>query len=208
MIKKFKWDVWRDSLKQLKRKIESGDEDFFLQQTNPVMMHTGLALKTPMGELGIPMTESSFVSDHINFWIMNTNFNLRKCVISPISNVSGVVSVEPLTRYSIRIGIPRSNLFITDNVHAQIEETIIHHEYQSQNQILTDNILDVDIRQKIMDIRNAVDKKYEYWSILVLPNGQTQIVTSMTKDDSYKNKQQELINIGNTTKSILLICQE
>ncbi len=93
---------------------------------NVVPMETMIA--TPFGFSNI--SNQNLLSNHFNFWVGHTNFDLSKDYISIITEVNGVESLDVYTRYRFRVGIGR--LFQANVVLSQIQKAMIKHEKQKR----------------------------------------------------------------------------
>jgi len=207
MIRKFKWSRWVDQFKNMFKNIterednyEDDDEDDE-HPTGLMPIKPSLVMHTPMGLVPVPMLPG-FASDNLDFWILHTNFNITHKLIDLTATVDGIASVDPMTRYSIRIGIPKSGLFNINDVQLGVEKSILAHFYEQQNLILSN--LPANTSDKIKEVRTNLDKKYIHWTIMILPNGNMEVVTSNDKDDHYKNKVRVLCTAAQMTGSNIL----
>lgn len=207
MIRKFKWSKWVDQFKNMFKSVaehednyEDDDEDDE-HPTGLMPIKPSLIMHTPMGLVPAPMLPG-FASDNLDFWILHTNFNITHKLIDLTATVDGIASVDPMTRYSIRIGIPKSGLFNINDVQLGVEKSILAHFYEQQDLILSD--LPANTSDKIKEVRTNLDKKYRHWTIMILPNGNMEVVTSNDKDDHYKNKVRVLCTAAQMTGSNIL----
>jgi hypothetical protein len=185
MIYKIEWSEWKDDLKEMSQ------EDDKVLSINPQSHPGGMAMNTPLGMLPVPMTNIKFVSDNITMYLMQTNFDLTKNLIKIISLVRGVVSVEPITRYMARIGIPASNLFDDESVQDEIRTSLIYF-FETKDRV-TLSCFDQDIIDKVMEFRGKLNEKQEFWTMLVLPNGSIDVASTNIHNQQYKDKCKLLI---------------
>lgn len=177
MIYKIEWSEWQDDFKTM----SEGDD------ATVMVTHTGgMAMQTPLGMLPIPMSNIQFVSDTINLYLMQTNFDITNTIARTVSMVRGVVSVEPITRYMLRVGIPSSQLFDDNDVQDEIEKALLYF-FDSRHREILSEFRD-DIKAKVMEFRNHLNKRQEYWAMLVLPNGSIEVASTNILNDAYKQK--------------------
>lgn len=191
MIRKTKWSIWNDDLKNIleKNAINNDDDEDYECECQRPRMQAGMAIDTPMGMLPIPITNIQFVSDKIEFHILETNFDITHDILQSISVVPGVVSVEPITRYSVRIGMPKSELFENGNTQTAVNNAITHYFNKEQDLILQS--LEPNTRQKVAEVRDYLNKRNDCWTLLILPNGNMEVVTAEHIDSpDYQKKQQ------------------
>jgi len=192
------WEKWKDPLLSNFDETEwpgyDMDEDgeavpFHSAERQPIM-------HTPFGVVSI--MNDSLGSKSFDFWILHTNFDIRENIVKAIEQVNGVETLEIYTRYRIRVGFPRSGLFRPRDIMHEIEEAIYDIDRDSQNQLLIG--LDTDVAKKVIDARNKIEEKYEYWAIWVVPNGNMEVVSSDKLNEQYQSKlallQQAHINVG------------
>lgn len=158
--------------------------------------------KQPMPMLGTPFgvivpTEYTFATKQFDFWILHTNFDVTENVIHLIESVPGVETVEPVTRYRLRIGFPRTNFFnitevkqhITDSLtkNCQIDDVlvdVIHGLFDNSDVVL------VKLNRKIAQLYS----KYLYWTIYVLPNAKMDYLGSdLTEEIGKKIEEHKLL---------------
>jgi hypothetical protein len=176
MKKNIIWRKWTDPLvKQIKSIEQEGSE---------VSGPPQAVLYTPMGVLGC--VTDTFVANSFDFWMMYTNFSITPQIAQIIDNTHGVESLDIYTKYRARIGFPTSGLFDVEHVMQQIKDRIVFLDRQSQNQQLTG--LSEDLTKKAIETRDKLDDKFEYWAMLVLPNGNIEVMCSNEKNITFDEK--------------------
>lgn len=133
-------------------------------------------IHTPFGFLSF--TEHILASSQFDFWILHTNFNLTPLIVNKIEQVPGVETLDVLTRYRARIGIPKtSGLFTSEEVKLAIQKAILEFDYKEN--ILIENLLINDFTQEVVnlvqDTVKKINRNNEYWGMYILPNGQLDI---------------------------------
>lgn len=214
MKKKFAWKKWIDPLKEIQKhnakKISSispftthiSDDD----EDDDFVPSSGISMFTHLGQLPMAMTDNQFVSDHIDFWIMQTSFGITQDTARIIGLVSGVESVEPLTRYSIRIGLTNSGLFDNEEVKSNIETSLVEFFHHGQNQKVAD--LEPELQNKVKEVRDHLDKYSNYWCLYMLPNGRMEIIKSDKKTEEFVEKVNFLITTCNKVGGKLMNSEE
>jgi hypothetical protein len=187
MIYKIEWSKWSDDLKEM-----SQEDDKVLSIT-PQSHPGGMAMTTPLGMLPMPMTNAKFVSDNIGLYLMQTNFDLTNNIIKIAGLVRGVVSIEPITRYMARVGIPTSDLFDDDEVKENVE-IAIKYFFESKHRAKL-NGLRQDVVERVMEFRGKLSERQEFWTMLVLPNGSMEVASTNIYNEQYKNKCAFLVEI-------------
>jgi hypothetical protein len=180
MIYKVEWQKWVDDLKEQVR-----EDDQFLSITQPAHS-SGLAMNTPLGMLPIPMTNANFVSDNIGLYLMQTNFDITHNIVKIVGLVRGVVSIEPITRYMARVGIPASNLFDDEEVQENVE-LAIQYFFESKHRSKLSGLRE-DVAKKVMEFRGKLNEKQEFWTMLVLPNGNIDVASTNIYNQEYKDR--------------------
>lgn len=186
MKKKFVWEKWKDPLLSNYEETEYPGYDLD-EDGNEIPIHTASrqpVLHTPFGVVSV--LNDAMAANTFDFWIMHTNFDIKEGIARVIEQVAGVETLEVYTRYRVRIGFPRSNLFRPRDAMHEIEVAILELDHITQNQLLTG--LETDVAEKVMDTRDTIDKKYEYWAIWVVPNGNMEIAKSNKFNDKYKQR--------------------
>ena len=119
---------------------------------------------------------------------MHTNFDITPKIMKVIEKTRGVDSVDPVTRYRMRVGFPRTfkgeaPIFKTTQTKHLIQHDLCDLFHFEQDQQL--QIFNLDIVRKAREVRDSIDKNNEYWVLYILPNGQMDVVTSATMDDPF-----------------------
>jgi len=137
------------------------------------------------------MFDHSYMSKTVDFWIMHTNFDITPEIAEIINKIEGVEILEILTRYRARLGFPKSGLFDSATIIQTIENNIIRYEKQITD--ILSVVLKTEVTNHIVSLYNQLEKKYEYWTLLVLPNGNTEIATSQQENSEYQQRKNILI---------------
>jgi hypothetical protein len=198
MVKKFVWEKWVDPLNRDLDEVEfpgygdpiiqDDEEDNIAypvshEETNKIHSIKPMqVLHTPMGLLTV--TEHTLASKYFNFWILHTNFDIENIHMKIICETPGVETADVITRYKVRIGFPRSNLFNVIEVKQDIEERLKHPILN--NNLIMDALLEskfgTDIVNQFIITRNEIIKEGEYWIIYILPSGKIIKYASDNKD--------------------------
>ncbi len=185
-IRKIVWEKWKDPLLNNLQETEwpgyDLDED---DQVSPVFAAKRQpVLFTPFGALSVH--DHIYASSNFDFWLMHTNFDITESVAGVVEEVDGVETLEVMTRYRARIGMPKSGLFQPRDVMATVESKIKEFFLNCQNYLL--HGLSVDVAEKVIETKNDLADKFTSWSILVLPNGNMEILCTNDIDKEYVNK--------------------
>ena len=191
-----KWESWIDPLNSNLDEVEwpgfnldeDGDEIPVLQGAQPLKV-----IQTPMGF--VSALDTSFASSNFDFWIMHTNFDLTPEIINIIKTVNGVETLEVYTRYRARIGFPKSGFFKSSDVMSKIQNSI--DDFYMNQQLESLESFPNEIQQKVYETVENL-KNRDFWTILVLPNGNIDLVTSDKDDRNYQEKIKNLFHINET----------
>lgn len=185
-MNKIVWQPWRDPLLSNFEEMEwpgaMEDEDgdtipIHTSEKQPVM-HTAFGMLSVLDE--------SMASKHFEFWMMHTNFGLTKKVVSLISQIPGIETLEVYTRYRARIGFTTSGLFVTRDVMASVKDLIESIDQSSQGEILEG--LPEEIVDKALSTRKLLDNKHKYWTIWIVPNGNIEVIAADKKNANYSER--------------------
>lgn len=197
MKKKIVWEKWKDPLLSNYDETEwPGFEE--TEDGDKIPIHTvdkQPVLHTPFGV--VSLLGQTMASSHFDFWLMHTNFDITEGFAEVLERIPGVETLEIYTRYRARLGFPRSGLFDIGEIKLNICRLVKESERSAQNEEL-DGLAE-DIAHRIIDIRDSVDDKYDYWAILMLPNGNVEIVHSNECNQEYRQK---LLELSNTKESV------
>lgn len=209
MPKKLKIYKWINPLKNMKKGddlIKGGEEgeEFLEMQDEEGVMQTGTkVLGTPFGL--VPIDNQWLIDNHIEFWMIETNFNINTEIQNSIKNIHGVEILHVFTRYKARVGIPKSGLFKSSIVINNIKNKIS--ELFRAQQIAPLSELPLDIAEKCVNLRDNLYKKYDYWGFIVLPNGNIESVCSNTDDDFFKQKIEILKSTSKLTRAKIILSE-
>ncbi len=186
MKKKIIWEKWKDPLLSNYDETEwpGFDEN---EDGEKIPIHTAdkqPVLHTPFGV--VSLLGPTMASSHFDFWMMHTNFDITEDFARLLENISGVETLEIYTRYRARIGFPRSGLFDINSVKSTICRIVKEADRFLQDGELED--IEEETANRIKDMRDNIDDKYDYWAILMLPNGNVEILKSDTCDEEYRAK--------------------
>lgn len=196
------WETWVDpfSLKadHLSQYEQEEGEELHAPQKIAIM-------HTPFGPL--PLTEYSGASDRFEFHILHTNFDVTQFLIDTVGLVGGVDSVDPVSRYRMRIGFPRTAdgltpIFDSSETKVSIQKQIVNFFHCSQNEEL--EIFNQEVRDRAIEIRDGLDTKHDFWALYILPNGQMDIVSSDKFSGTFEQKVQELTTVHELVSGVLL----
>jgi hypothetical protein len=186
MKKKICYEKWIDPLNTNIAETEwpGFDQD---EDGNEVQVHAAKitqVMHTPFGAL--TMLSNTMATNYFDFWWIHTNFDITNGIKDVIKGVPGVETLEIYTRYRARVGFPKSGFFESGRVMGAIQAAVTEIDREQQNQLLIG--LPLNIAQHVIDMRNKVDDRYENWAMLVLPNGQIEVITSDNIDKLYQEK--------------------
>lgn len=188
------WEKYEDIRKQFKplKEYEKENEDSGdTEEENEEFDCGSHALMTSWGIL--PLNDGVLASDHFDFWIMHTNFDITEEVIQKISIVKGVESLEPLSRYRARVGFPigetikdgeRVRMFDSATIKKEIEQ-VLTNPPEIFNPELDELILSTyneEVFNNFASLKNGSFRDSDYWAALILPNGQLEY----TATDSFE----------------------
>ena len=201
MIKKFVWEQWVDPIGLNKQDLGLLEEDapFDKKMTNMPIMHT------PHGPL--PLVEYSGASDRFEFWILHTNFDITDGICNTVAQTRGVDSVDAITRYRIRIGLPRTAdgktpIFDSHNVKTHIQDNLRGYFHLEQDNQL--RMFDLDVVRKAREVRDHLDTTQEYWAMYILPNGQMDVVKSSVSSNHLLDRIGEMTAVNQVVGGLLL----
>jgi hypothetical protein len=186
MKKKIVWEKWKDPMLSNYDETEWPGYDLD-EDGNKIPVHTverQPVMHTPFGMLSV--MDHAMAHKQFDFWVMHTNFGLTDELAAIIEQVPGVETLEVYTRYRARVGFPRSGLFKPRDVMGEIQQVVSDVDHATQNQLLTG--LEMTVAQSVIQTRDEVEKKYDHWAILVLPNGNVEVLGSDKVDESYREK--------------------
>lgn len=201
---KIKFSRWEDPFGSNRDSFGISDEDFedmsYDDDGSNHMNNERVPVKIVCTHNGMmPIAEHSMAGDIFHFWNINTNFDLTESIIQIIEESEGVETIFPLTRYKMRIGIPRSGLFDEQDVQNRIERNVRKH-FECSDEILfisqalgTNPDVVSNIQSKIRNLR----KSYSYWAILVMPNAEIETLKSNIINDSFYQKLNNMKNVEN-----------
>ena len=120
----------------------------------------------------IPEEVYGHLLKNFNLWIAHTNFRINKEIGELIAGIDGVEMFDYVTAYRFRVGIGQN--FNTLNVKLDVQELLDAHqskenEYNPKNTTLSEIAL-----SRLSSVKDVYVKRGGYWSILVLPNGETE----------------------------------
>lgn len=186
MKKTVAWEYWIDPLGRNLSDVEGpdykDDDDFKPYNDNPEI-NFNKAIYTPFGM--ISNIKAALMTKNVEFWIMQTNFDITEDVLRAIENIDGVEIVEVYTRYRARIGFPRNGFFDISRVKEDIVATITHFDSPIMDNLIL-NLFPIDTATKIINQKNSVANTEVYWAIYVAPNGNTEVI--------YGDRQSEILS--------------
>ena len=104
------------------------------QERNKITFNPSRIASTPHGF--VSLTEHSFASKHFDFWTMHYTHDITHKIVNIIEKCQGVETINPLTRYRVRIGFNRpllqSGAFNLNTIRKQIENAVISSEDQQK----------------------------------------------------------------------------
>jgi len=186
MKKKIVWEKWKDPLLSNYDETEWPGYDLD-ENDDKIPLHTAErqpVIHTPFGMVSVVGDAMAF--NAFDFWIMHTNFNLTEGIANAIEQTNGVETMEICTRYRARIGFPRSGLFQPRDVMHAIEQAIYDMDHEIQNQLFVG--LETQVVHRAMATRDKVEKKFEYWAMWIVPNGNIEVLGTDTMDEQYRQK--------------------
>jgi hypothetical protein len=142
-------------------------------------------LNTPYGIITI--TDYSLVTKQFDFWILHTNFDISEDVLEMIEMVPGVETLEPQTRYRLRVGFPKSPMWESSDIKTNIQNVVSFLDKETDESIAFEvyEAFDEEISDKVSDLRTELQSNSRYWMIYLLPNGEMEWTDSNTQDDDF-----------------------
>jgi hypothetical protein len=211
VIKKFVWEKWVDPLggnqSEFEHLMDDEDDEDGEDESGPKPVGSLVPanslpkmfkiMHTP--QFGaISLGEHAFAANRFDFWILHTNFEITKDIRDIISKVPGVESNDVLTRYRTRVGFPRSGLFNASKVKSTVQDAIRYYFHETQNINLSNFETSLDgltVSMQVREVRDNIDKKHDYWTIYVLPNGHMEVITADEEDQEYLRRTKTLQNL-------------
>jgi len=186
MRRNIKWEKWTDPL--LSNYEDNEWPGFDLDADgNELPIHTAErqpVLHTPHGV--ISLVHGVMASDRFDFWLMYTNFDIDDDIADAIEKVPGVETMEVSTRYTARIGFPRSGFFKPRDVMYQILLLVRQMAHEEQDAQLAG--LDDETIEKVTRTRDQIEEKYDNWALWVVPNGNVEVLGADTINATYHEK--------------------
>ena len=165
---------------------DDDDDDDFDDGKEPIYSINPMKIvNTPFGLL--TMTDGASACKHFDFWILHTNFDITPIVARAIELVSGVETLDVLTRYRVRIGFTRSNLFNTKEVKKNVEQAVLELDRPKKDAIDENIAMEFtpDISKNVATVRDKILSEVNYWAIYILPNGELDILSSEKLDHPF-----------------------
>ena len=140
----------------------------------------------------VSLTEHSYASKHFDFWTLHYNHDITKELLEAIEKCEGVETMNPLTRYRVRIGLNRpllkSGSFNLNEIRKNIEDCILNFNDQNNLAEETKELLMFD--KEVIDYVRSVKKKIREanWAIYVLPNGKVETILSSKSNKIFDEK--------------------
>lgn len=139
----------------------------------------------------LTIVESAVAGYHFDFWILHSNVEFTPEDKEIIKEIDGVETVNPMTRYRIKIGFPKSGLFDTAEVKMEVEKSLKERYEISKKpddlvpfeQSFSDDVV-VRVNDKIAELKGNTG----HWLLYVLPNGKMEVYESDFISQAYKNK--------------------
>jgi hypothetical protein len=203
MKKKIVWEKWIDPLNNNLEEVEwpgfdldEEGEEQPMQSISPTKV-----MQTPFGFLS--MMDHNYMTNSFDFWMMYTNFDITPPIAESINEIPGVETLEVYTRYRMRIGFPKSGLFDPSKVKESIANFIAVIDTTPIKDMLLQGV-SKEIAAKILVLREGLEEKYKHWAILVLPNGNTEVVASDNEDEVFKEQKDLLLVTRNAISGCLI----
>ncbi len=158
---------------------------------------------TPMGL--IPDVKTYALRTY-ELWIANTDFDITHREVMNIKSVPGVEILQILSRYRFIIGIGK--LFRFAGVKQEINRVLCRETSLLIKTIMEDaavvsEILPDDLARKVNKEFTALTKLHNYVAILVLPNGEEEVITSNDLSEfegHVENMREVLFSVGGHLK--------
>jgi len=203
MTKKVVWEQWKDPLmsNQTEDVIPEYDNDYNSGLNKPVpqpFIHTQFGLLAIMNHMS--------ASNHFDFWMMHTNFNITHDFAIMIEALPGVETIEVYTRYRMRLGFPKSGLFKSNEIMNHITEIIKQLDTEKTKLLLSG--FEEQIQQKVLETTGQVSEKYPIWAIWVAPNGKIDIIGAEVKDEIYEHQFSVITNAQEEVGGTILTSEE
>lgn len=147
---------------------------------------------TPMGF--VPIHSFQSFTEHFQFWVGNTNFDITPSIRDTIEQVPGVEILDILTRYSFRIAVGK--VFDGGEVKAAIQRSLDAMPPIKGTINPSDIKLDKEMQERISMLQKSLKDKFPFWAIYILPNGEIDIAGANTQEgydmhlELYKSAQQ------------------
>lgn len=195
-MRKIVWEAWQDPLNGNLDKFSNFEDDGIAYNKFPGEIdiedcdeNTIFALKndkimsTPHGLLS--MTENTLAANRFEFWLIHTNFDIRRDFVEKIEKIHGVETIDVFTRYRMRIGFPISGLFNISDIKYNVGQLVknLNDEDINKNLRVIGAEYGDTILKNIKDIYNQVANSCQYWTIYLSPNGKVEVVKS---NDNYQ----------------------
>ncbi len=194
--KMISWSKWRDPLGRNQHEFEyvpekdvenydnnqdalyddEDDDDDNPENPTPVVI-------TPLGIL--PLKPFNDPTKVFNFWLGETNFDINMDVAAILDTTPGVEILDIFTRYKFRIAI--GNNFSFQYVRQLIEQAL-DASPQPKDKSEQNMRLDPSTQTQVQQLIQMHLKKFNFWAIYVLPNGQVDMSSSYENSVEFSEK--------------------
>lgn len=166
------------------------DYEYMLSKVHAVkpirIAHTKFGLLT--------VVETAIAGYHFDFWILHSNIEFNQEDLKVLKEIDGVETVNPMTRYRMKIGFPKSGLFDVSSVKIEIEKSLKERyelaKTEETNIIPFEKSFSDEIVIKVNDKISELKGKSGHWLLYVLPNGKMEVYESDFLGKSYQDKHQ------------------
>lgn len=132
-------------------------------------------VETPWGPINVDSSLNPY--KHFEFWLGHTNFKIGAKEFNILNSVDGVESLTIISPY--RFLVAKAEMFEWRDVRVNIEEMLC-----GQHSLTNDlNAIDASLREPLEEMSRNLDKKYKYWAIYMLPNGEVDWVCAETDEE-------------------------
>lgn len=142
----------------------------------------------------LTVVETAVAGYHFDFWILHSNVEFTKEDLEILKAIDGVETTNPMTRYRMKIGFPKSGLFDVSSVKREIEKSLKERfelaKQAETNIIPFEKSFSDEIVVKVNDKLTELKSKSGHWLLYVLPNGKMEVYESDFLGKSYQEKHQ------------------
>lgn len=187
---KIEWEKVNYSLDQAREKWVVDEEDSDIDEIMDMsedMFPVSKVVSTPMGIFEVDDAFNPL--NHFNFWIGNTDFDLKQRFLDILDTVPGVEGIKVMSRYRFLLAI--GQLFDPSKVRLLIELSIGT----------------LKLSEKVLDKKEELENSGKPWTMFVYPNLNSFLCTT-PEDNDYESKLKKINELSESGSGLVLSSQQ